>query len=115
MEADRVTLVGAANYILLVRQGSKEDPAKQEEIDNLKENFQVVAKLPVIVGDHRLQIDIITPDQEYTLESAKYDTIDRRIMSRCLGALTASAAASATSPRSPSPAASPGSWRPAGT
>jgi hypothetical protein len=54
MEADRVTLVGAANFILLVRQGTKEEPATQEEIDNLKENFKVVAKLPVVVGDHRL-------------------------------------------------------------
>ena len=88
MEADRVSLVGSANYLLLVRQGSKEEPARQEEIDNLNENFQVVAKLPVIVGDHRLQIDIITPQQEWTLSPTKYDTIDRRILSRVLGALT---------------------------
>lgn len=88
MEADRVSLVGAANYILLVRQGSKEEPALQPEIDNLKENFKVVAKLPVVIGDHRLQIDIITPDQEHVLAGEKYDTLDRRIMSRTLGALT---------------------------
>lgn len=88
MEADRVTLVGAANFILLVRQGSKEEPATQGEIDNLQENFKVVAKVPVVVGDHRLQIDIITPSQEHVLESNKYDTLDRRIISRALGALT---------------------------
>jgi hypothetical protein len=88
LEADRVTLVGAANYILLVKKGTKEDPAEQEEIDNLKENMKVVAKLPVIVGDHRLNIEIITPNQDYTLASEKYDVLDRRIMSRCLGALT---------------------------
>lgn len=88
IEADRVNLVGAANFILLVRQGTKEEPAEQEEIDNLKENFKVVAKLPVVVGDHRLQIDIITPDQEYVLNAEKYDTIDRRILSRALGSLS---------------------------
>jgi hypothetical protein len=88
MEADRVTLVGSANYLLLVRQGSKEEPARQEEIDNLNENFQVVAKLPVIVGDHRLQIDIITPQQEWTLAPSKYDTIDQRIVARTLAALS---------------------------
>ena len=87
MEADRVALVGAINFILLVKQGSKEEPATQEEIDNLKDNFKVVARLPVIIGDHRLNIEIITPDQEHTLESAKYDTLDRRILARCLGAL----------------------------
>jgi len=88
MEADRVSLVGSANYLLLVRQGSKEEPAQQEELDNLNENFKVVAKLPVIVGDHRLQIDIITPNQDNTLKSEKYDTLDRRILSRTMGALT---------------------------
>lgn len=87
MEADRVNLVGAANYILLVRQGSKEEPAQQVELDNLQENFKVVAKLPVVIGDHRLNIDIITPDQEHVLDGTKYDTIDRRIMARALGAL----------------------------
>lgn len=94
MEADRVSLVGAANFILLVRQGSKEEPASQPEIDNLKENFKVVAKLPVVIGDHRLSIDIITPAQEHVLDSSKYDTLDRRILSRTLGALTIGGGAS---------------------
>jgi hypothetical protein len=89
MEADRVSLVGAANYILLVKKGDKDDPAKTPELENLKENFQVIAKLPVIIGDHRLNIEIITPDQSHVLESAKYDTIDKRVLNRCLGALTA--------------------------
>lgn len=87
MEADRVNLVGAANYILLVRQGSKDEPAAQAELDNLQENFKVVAKLPVVIGDHRLSIDIITPDQEHVLDGSKYDTLDRRIMARALGAM----------------------------
>lgn len=94
MEADRVSLVGAANFILLVRQGSKEEPAQQVELDNLRENFKVVAKLPVVIGDHRLSIDIITPDQDQTLQSSKYDTLDRRILNRTLGALTIGAAGS---------------------
>ena len=88
MESDRINLVGAANYILLVRQGTDESPAQQEELDNLNENFETVAKLPVVISDHRLSIDIITPDQEHTLSAAKYDTIDRRLISRVLGALT---------------------------
>lgn len=92
LEADRVSLVGSANFILLVKQGSKEEPATQNEIDNLKENFKVVAKLPVVVGDHRLAIEIITPNQEFTLDAAKYDTIDRRLMGRTLGALTVASA-----------------------
>lgn len=88
MEADRVNLVGAANYILLVRQGSKDEPAAQAELDNLQENFKVVAKLPVVIGDHRLSIDIITPDQTHVLDHAKYNTLDQRIMARALGAMS---------------------------
>jgi hypothetical protein len=87
LESDRVMLVGATNYILLVTQGSKEEPAMPEEIANLKENFRMVAKLPVVVGDHRLKIEIITPKMDHVLNSDRYDTIDRRLMGRALGAL----------------------------
>jgi hypothetical protein len=83
-------LVGAANYILLIKKGDKDDPAVPEEMRNLKDNFRVLAKLPVIVSDHRLNIEIITPDQSYVLEAGKYDTLDRRILNRALGSLTVS-------------------------
>lgn len=87
-EADRVFLVGAANYILLIKKGSKEDPGRPDELSNLHKNFKVLAKLPVIISDHRLEIEIITPDQTSVLDSAKYDTLDRRILNKCLGSLT---------------------------
>lgn len=90
MEADRVSLIGAANYILLVKKGTKEDPAYPEEIQNLRENFDVVAKLPVIISDHRLEIEIIVPSQDYTLDKEKYDLLDARILSRLLGATSIS-------------------------
>jgi hypothetical protein len=88
MEADRVMLVGAANYILLIKKGEKDDPALPEEMQNLKDNFQVLAKLPVIISDHRLTVEIITPAQDSVLQSEKYDTLDRRILNRALGSLT---------------------------
>jgi hypothetical protein len=88
MEADRVMLVGAANYILLIKKGDKDDPADQRELDNLKEGFKVLAKLPVIVSDHRLEVEIVTPDQESVLDAQRYDTIDKRLMDTCLGSLT---------------------------
>lgn len=90
MEADRVSLIGAANYILLVKKGTEKDPAYPEEIANLKENFDVVAKLPVIISDHRLEIEIIVPSQDYTLDKEKYDLLDARILSRLLGATSIS-------------------------
>lgn len=88
MEADRAMLVGAANYILLIKKGNDQTPAHPEELSNLKEGFKVLAKLPVIVSDHRLDIEIITPALDNTLDQARYDTIDRRLMGRALGALS---------------------------
>lgn len=86
-ESDRVTLVGSVNYIMLVKQGSKEEPALPEEINNLKDNFRSVAKVPVIIGDHRLAIEIITPNQDQALKAERWDTVDRRLLARALGAL----------------------------
>jgi len=88
LEADRVALVGAANYILLVRKGTKDDPGTQAEIDNLNQNMRVLAKLPVIVSDHRLEILIIVPPQEHVLDQTKYDAIDHRIYDAAIGSLS---------------------------
>lgn len=86
LESDRVMLVGAANYILLVKKGSDQQPAAQPEVDNLKEGFQVIAKLPVVVSDHRLTIEIISPKLDTTLIPEKYNVLDQRILSRLFGA-----------------------------
>ncbi|MGZ4745716.1 MAG: hypothetical protein ACXVYY_01400 [Oryzihumus sp.] len=85
MDADRTHLIGAANYILLVKKGTDQQPATQTEVDNLKENFQVVAKLPVVIGDHRLNIEIITPKLDLTLNRDKYSVLDNRLALRSLG------------------------------
>lgn len=85
MESDRVTLVGSANYILLVKKGDRDLPGTPEEIANLREGFKVLAKLPVIVSDHRLNIEIITPDVNYTLDPERYELLDRRIIARVFG------------------------------
>lgn len=89
LEADRVALVGAANYILLVKKGDEKDPAYPEEIANLKENYHTLAKLPVIFSDHRLNIEIISPKQDFTLQAEKYDALDTRIAARLLSTLNA--------------------------
>ena len=88
MNSDRAALIGAANYILLIRKGDKDNPAQQEELTNLKENYNFIAKLPVIISDHRLQIDIIAPKTDTTLTGEKYDNIDSRLLARLLGTLS---------------------------
>lgn len=88
IEADRALLIGAAKYILLIRKGEKDTPALPEEMQNLQENYQFIAKLPVIISDHRLSIDIIAPKTDMTLNEDKYQTLDSRILARLLGTLT---------------------------
>lgn len=84
MKSDSVGLRGTANYILLVKQGSDERPAAQAEIDALRENFRSLARVPIVVSDHRLSVEILTPNVQYTLDPKRYDLLDRRLASRML-------------------------------
>lgn len=88
--SDRAALIGSANYILLVRKGLKDEPAHPEELANLHERYNFIAKMPVIISDHRLSIDIIAPKTDFVLQGEKYNTLDNRILSRLLGTLTIS-------------------------
>jgi hypothetical protein len=83
--ADRSHLIGAANYIVLITKGSDQLPAEQTEIDNLRANYQRLADVPVLIGDHRLKVEIITPKLDKTLDREQHDTIDVRIHARCYG------------------------------
>jgi hypothetical protein len=84
--SDRASLIGAANYILLIRKGNDAVPAQQQEIDNLKQQYNFLAKLPVIISDHRLEIDIIAPKLDFVLKSDSYDNLDHSILIRALSA-----------------------------
>lgn len=74
-----------SNFICLIRKGSDTLPAQQPEIAALRESVNTIAQVPVIVGDHRLSIDIITPKLDVTLNTSRYDLIDRRLTARALG------------------------------
>lgn len=79
---DRTHLIGATNFIVLITQGSDKNPAKPEEIAHLQASVRTVAQTPVLVGDHRLDVKIVTPNTDSTLSPERYDTIDIRITSR---------------------------------
>lgn len=84
-QADRAVLIGASQFILLVKKGTDKEPAKQFELDRLQGNMRSVSKVPVIVGDHRLNIEIITPKTDNTLSSDRYTVLDVHIMTRLYG------------------------------
>lgn len=84
--SDRAALIGAANYILLIRKGNDATPATQEEVNNLKAQYNFLAKLPVIISDHRLEIDIVAPKMDFVLKGDSYDNLDHSILIRALSA-----------------------------
>lgn len=80
-QMDRAFLVGGAAYILVLTQGSDAHPGQQPEIDALKAGAAMLGSLPLLVGDHRLNLEIVTPPIEATINKAKWDTIDARLTS----------------------------------
>jgi hypothetical protein len=68
--------------ILLVRKGTDKIPATTAEVQALASQVRQIAKVPLIVGDHRLSVEIVTPKTDNTLSADKYSTLDTRISAR---------------------------------
>jgi hypothetical protein len=76
---DYALLQGGTNYIVVAKQGSDQLPAQQPEIDNLIDQVRSASRTGVLVGDHRLDIEIITPQLDELLNPAKRQLIGRKL------------------------------------
>jgi hypothetical protein len=76
---DYALLQGGTNYIVVAKVGSDALPAKQPEVDNLEAIVRAASRTGVLVGDHRITVDIITPDLTELLNPAKRKMIGRKI------------------------------------
>lgn len=83
-QSDRAHLVGSTNFIVLIKKGSDQLPAKQKEVDNLQRQARVVARMPILVGDHRLAVEIVTPGTDNTLSEDRHSLLDARLVFRAL-------------------------------
>jgi hypothetical protein len=72
------------NFIIIITKGSDQLPAKPEELANLQNMVRTLARVPVLVGDHRLNVEIVTPKLDNTLKAERWNTIDSRISGRLL-------------------------------
>lgn len=81
-QMDRSYLIGGTNFILLVKKGTDKLPARQTEVTNLANQVKASARVPVIIGDHRIDIEIITPKMDLTLKPERYNVLDARITAR---------------------------------
>lgn len=82
--ADRASLIGATNFIIVITKGTDKHPARAREIENLQEQARVIARLPVLVGDHRLAVTIVAPPLDNTLIESRWQVLDSRLVFKAL-------------------------------
>lgn len=76
---DYALLQGGTNYIVVAKKGTDAMPAQQPEIENLVGQVTHASRSGVMVGDHRLNIEIITPDLTELLNPSKRSLLGRKI------------------------------------
>jgi hypothetical protein len=76
---DFALLQGGMNFIVVAKKGTDERPAQQPEIENLQQVVRRASRTGVIVGDHRLTFEIITPDLTSLLDKSKRTLLGRKI------------------------------------
>lgn len=76
---DYALLQGGSNFLVVAKKGSDQRPAMPVEIQNLRETIRRSSHTGVLVGDHRLDIEIITPDLTELLNPAKRRLVGRKI------------------------------------
>lgn len=81
---DHALLQGGSNFLVVAKKGSDERPAMPEEISNLHQVVRRASASGVIIGDHRLSIEIITPDLEELLNAQKRGMLGRKIATALL-------------------------------
>lgn len=76
---DYALLQGGSNYIVVAKKGSDQKPAQKTEVENLERVVRSASKTGVIVGDHRLSFEIITPKLDELLKPERRKMIGRKL------------------------------------
>lgn len=84
-EMDRAFLLGGINFLVLVTRGTDDRPTTRTETEETAGQVRAQSKSPIIVTDHRINIEIISPDVEHILNNDKWGVLDERIMMRLWG------------------------------
>jgi hypothetical protein len=81
---DYALLQGGANFIVVAKKGTDQHKASQPELNALGETVRRASRTGVIVGDHRLSFEIITPKLDELLNSQKRTLLGRKLSSLVL-------------------------------
>lgn len=95
-QMDRASLIGSTNAIILVKRGSDDHPAKQADLQRLATQVGGTARQPILVTDHTVEVEIITPKTDKTLAAERYNALDSRITSRLYQILASGSYSSGT-------------------
>lgn len=77
---DYALLQGGSNYIIVAKKGTDQHPAQGGEVTNLAEVVRRASKTGVIIGDHRLDFEVITPELKELLNPAKRRMLGRKLV-----------------------------------
>jgi hypothetical protein len=83
---DYSLLEAGANFLIVAKKGTDARPALPEEVANLRDTIVRASRSGVMIGDHRLSIEIITPKMDELLNAEKHKLISRSIVSALLRA-----------------------------
>lgn len=81
-ESDRSDILGNLNCIILVKKGSDKFPATTEEVAGAHMQLSRGARIPIIVSDHRMEVEIITKKTDNVLRPERYNTLNASITAR---------------------------------
>lgn len=81
---DYSLLEAGANFLVVAKKGSDQRPALPEEIANLRDTIRRATRSGVMIGDHRLSIEVITPNLEELLNPAKRRLLGRKLATAIL-------------------------------
>lgn len=84
-QMERAHLLAGSNFIVVITKGTDAHPALPEEVLRLQESVRVTARVPILVGDHRLHVEIVTPKLDNTLRAERWNAIDSRLTARLYG------------------------------
>lgn len=76
---DHALLEAGANFLLVVKKGTDDRPALPGELESLKNSVMRASRAGVMIGDHRLNVEVIVPKLDELLNPDKRKLIGRKL------------------------------------
>lgn len=81
---DYALLQGGANFLVVAKKGTDAKPALPQEIAGLRDTIRRASRSGVVIGDHRLSIEVITPNLDELLNTGKRKLLGHKLTTAML-------------------------------